>query len=203
MYQRLLEFNGQSDTELLTVLLRSAEKAKSIADRFSIKDLSSAHRRELGLSQSEYDELMAAIELGKRVVDSKNHYQTTITSSTEAIEFCKQHFSVLIREATREEFHVVTLDTKNAIIDTHLVTVGTLDASLVHPREVFRVAIKDVCSSVVLVHNHPSGDSTISREDFAVTSRLDRIRQTDWNRRARSYCCCSQRLRQYSRSRID
>ena len=63
-------------------------------------------------------------------------------------------------------------DTKNQVIDTHQVTVGTLDASLVHPREVFRPAIKDAASSVILVHNHPSGDPTPSREDYAVTDRL-------------------------------
>ena len=58
------------------------------------------------------------------------------------------------------------------MIDTHQITVGTLDASLVHPREVFRAAIKDASSSIILVHNHPSGDPTPSREDIAVTTRL-------------------------------
>ena len=58
------------------------------------------------------------------------------------------------------------------MIATHQITVGTLDASLVHPREVFRSAIKDAASSIILAHNHPSGDATPSREDRAVTDRL-------------------------------
>jgi DNA repair protein RadC len=64
------------------------------------------------------------------------------------------------------------LDTKNQVIDTHQITIGTLDASLVHPREVFRAAIKDAASSIILVHNHPSGDPTPSKQDVAVTQRL-------------------------------
>ena len=67
----------------------------------------------------------------------------------------------------------MTLDTKNQVIDTHQITVGTLDASLVHPREVFRPAIKDAASSIILLHNHPSGDPTPSPEDHAVTRRLE------------------------------
>ena len=72
-----------------------------------------------------------------------------------------------------EEFHIVCLDTKNKIIATHQISVGTLDASLVHPREVFRPAIKDSASSILLVHNHPSGDPTPSQEDLSVTDRLE------------------------------
>ena len=79
----------------------------------------------------------------------------------------------LITDAHREEFHIVCLDTKNQVIDCHQISVGTLDASLVHPREVFRPAIKDAASSIILLHNHPSGDPTPSREDHAVTRRLE------------------------------
>ena len=61
------------------------------------------------------------------------------------------------------------------MVDTHQITVGTLDASLVHPREVFRAAIRDAASSVLLVHNHPSGDPTPSREDIQVTDRLTEV----------------------------
>ena len=71
----------------------------------------------------------------------------------------------------------MTLDTKNQVIDTHQITVGTLDASLVHPREVFRRAIKDAAASVLLVHNHPSGDPTPSKQDHMVTKRLKEVGQ--------------------------
>ncbi len=70
------------------------------------------------------------------------------------------------------------MDTKNKVIDTHQITVGTLDAPLVHPREVFRRAIKDAASSVILAHNHPSGDPTPSREDVDVTDQLTQVGKT-------------------------
>jgi DNA repair protein RadC len=72
---------------------------------------------------------------------------------------------------------VVTLDVQLHVIGTHLVSVGTLDRNLVHPREVFRPAIKDAAKSVILVHNHPSGDATPSEEDLAVTTRLEQAGQ--------------------------
>jgi len=75
-------------------------------------------------------------------------------------------------DGRQEQFHIVTLDTKHKPIQTHCITIGTLDASLVHPREVFRPAIRDAASAIVLVHNHPSGDPTPSRQDFCVTDQL-------------------------------
>lgn len=92
-----------------------------------------------------------------------------------AAEFCRVHFARLIAEGLQEEFHVVTLNTKHRMIASHLITVGTLDASLVHAREVFRPAIKDSSSAILLVHNHPSGDPTPSREDQSVTEHLTKV----------------------------
>ena len=96
-----------------------------------------------------------------------------ITGTRDAKRFCEQHFARLASDGNREEFHIVCLDTKNKLIATHQISVGTLDASLVHPREVFRPAIKDSASAILLVHNHPSGDPTRSNEDLSVTDRLE------------------------------
>ena len=116
---------------------------------------------------------MAGIELGRRIEAAQPTQENTrLCSSTDAIEFCQRYFQRLASDGRQEEFHIVCLDTKNQFINSHQVTVGTLDASLVHPREVFRPAIRDAASSVILVHNHPSGDPTPSREDYAVTDRL-------------------------------
>jgi DNA repair protein RadC len=123
--------------------------------------------------------LMAGIELGRRVSEfATGEQQPSIGSTADAIRFCQQRFSRLIADAKHEEFHIVTLDTKNQVIDSHRITVGTLDASLVHPREVFRAAIRDAAKSIILVHNHPSGDATPSREDFQVTNRLEEVGTT-------------------------
>jgi len=77
-----------------------------------------------------------------------------------------------IRGLAQESFQVLCLNTKNCLINRHLVTLGLADASLVHPREVMRPAITDNAGAVVLVHNHPSGDPTPSAEDMRITKQL-------------------------------
>ena len=77
-----------------------------------------------------------------------------------------------IADCAQEQFIVLTLNTKNRLIDRHLVSLGTVNSSLVAPREVFRPAIMDAASSVILVHNHPSGDSSPSSQDIQITKKL-------------------------------
>ncbi|NND97849.1 MAG: DNA repair protein RadC, partial [Pirellulaceae bacterium] len=124
---------------------------------------------------SSYAQIMAGIELGRRIARADAAVEdapTKITSTKLAVAYCEQEFARLARDAVQEEFHIVTLDTKHKPIRSHRITVGTLDASLVHPREVFRPAIRDAASAVLLIHNHPSGDPTPSREDHQVTDQL-------------------------------
>jgi len=187
--ERLIEFGAESltDSQLIAILIRSGRPGESavmggekVSKAFASKmeTLPAASQNELkeisiSVSKAAYCQIMAGIELGRRIAaKSANKIFEKIQGSSDAIAFCQRRFSRLIEDGKQEEFHVVTLDTKNQVIDTHQVTVGTLDASLVHPREVFRVAIKDAASSVILVHNHPSGDPTPSREDRQVTDRL-------------------------------
>lgn len=169
--------NGKTNEQLIEKIIRPAQAASEIIKNHRVEDLIHATRYELGLTSVVYDRLMAAIELGRRIQESRSTYSVIrkINSSGDAIQFCQDHFSRLISDGLQEEFHVVTLNTKNCVIDSHQVSKGTLDASLVHPREVFRVAMKDSASSVLLAHNHPSGDPTPSREDFSVTSRLTEV----------------------------
>ncbi len=120
--------------------------------------------------------VLAAIEYGRRLAESQlfpEAQPTKLSSTAAAKAYCRKAFLRLSIEAKQEEMHVITLDTKNQVISQHLVTVGTLDASLVHPREIFRPAILDAASSIMLVHNHPSGDPTPSREDLTVTKRIE------------------------------
>ena len=179
--------------ELLAILIRVGRPGESamqagekLAAKFSqrLEKLPEAQLPELkniatSVAKSAYCQIMAGIEIGRRVAESKQgrNSKRRIRSTDDAKAFCEERFARLVSDANREEFHIVTLDTKNQIIDTHQVSVGTLDASLVHPREVFRPAIKDAASSIILVHNHPSGDPTPSREDFAVTQRLEEAGQ--------------------------
>ncbi len=182
-----------SEAELIAILVRSGlpgESAltagKKISDRFAsrLEQLPDAGRAELAavsraIQSTAYCQIMAGIELGRRVAaQSRAPKPARISSTDEAIRFCSSNFARLADESRQEEFHIVTLDTKNQVINTHQITVGTLDASLVHPREVFRAAIRDAASSVILCHNHPSGDPAPSREDFAVTRRLEQCGET-------------------------
>ena len=77
-----------------------------------------------------------------------------------------------IRDLAQEAFVVLTLNPKGHLISKHLITLGLIDASLVHPREVFRVAIMDGASAILVAHNHPSGDVSPSQEDVCITKQL-------------------------------
>lgn len=130
------------------------------------------------VTKANYCQIMAGVELGRRVADAEAQRpveKPRITSTAAAVAYCADAFRHLARDGVQEEFHVVTLDTKHKPIQNHRITVGTLDASLVHPREVFRAAFRDAASALLLVHNHPSGDPTPSREDHQVTKRLTEV----------------------------
>lgn len=177
------------DSELLAILIRSGRQGESAVQAGSkiarayagrLEKLPQAQPAELKeiskvVANTAYCQIMAGIELGRRIAEIADRDKTpdSIGGAEDAIRFCERHFHRLIHDSAREEFHIVTLDTKHQVIDTHQVSVGTLDASLVHPREVFRPAIKDAASAILLVHNHPSGDPTPSPEDRQVTSRLE------------------------------
>lgn len=190
--ERLLRCGAENlrTAELLTVLIRSGQKGESaleagerIANRAgdrldTLRGLSPAEFKEISrvVSETAFCQIMAGIELGRRVVDAMQADREPpmkINSSGVAMEYCRRAFARLAADRRQEEFHIVTLDTKLFPIRTHQITVGTLDASLVHPREVFRAAIRDAASSILLVHNHPSGDPTPSREDYEVTNTLE------------------------------
>lgn len=187
--ERLLSLGVErlSIAELLAILIRSGRPGESavmggekIARAFaeSLDRLPAAGRGELkaitpAAEKTAYCQIMAGIELGRRVAELKStRAPTKIQGSEDAVRYCERRFERLMIDSRQEEFHIVTLDTKHQVIDTHQITVGTLDSSLVHPREVFRAAIKDSAAAILLVHNHPSGDSTPSRADHAVTDRL-------------------------------
>lgn len=105
------------------------------------------------------------------VQEEKGGQSRSITNPEQAAVAAREHWE---RQPTtlQEKIFILTLDTKNKPISWHQVFIGTLDACIVHPREVFRVAIVDGAKSIILSHNHPSGDATPGEEDFRVTKRL-------------------------------
>ncbi len=178
-------------SELLAILIRSGRPGESalqagekIAVRISerleqLPDLGHPELKEISRAVTEpaYCQIMAGIELGRRVNSAMAHTfndRTRIDSPAAAIRYCLERFERLAREIKQEEFHLVSLDTKNQPIASHQITVGTLRNSLVHPREVFRAAIRDAANCILVVHNHPSGDPTPSDQDIFVTERLEK-----------------------------
>ena len=182
-----------SDAQLLAILVRvgvPGESAVQAGTRLSasfagdrladLTDSSLAELRQMSkaIRKDSYCQIMAGIELGRRIAalrDLNPVLPARIRGSEDAISYCMTRFARLANDGKQEEFHIVTLDTQHGPIKDHRITVGTLDASLVHPREVFRPAIRDSASAILLVHNHPSGDPTPSREDHAVTDRLAKV----------------------------
>ena len=112
--------------------------------------------------------LLAALELGRRMARETAAERPRIQGPADVYELCAPN----LRDLRQEEFRILLLNTQHAVLRELTVTRGTLDASVVHPREVFRAAISESAAAVILVHNHPSGDPAPSREDRDVTDQL-------------------------------
>jgi len=119
-----------------------------------------------GLGKAKASALVASLELGKRVATSRGR---PIHQPEDALP----HLSWL-SGCNKERFHALYLDTRRRLLDSQTISIGTLEASLVHPREVFRPALEKSASAILVAHNHPSGDPEPSPEDMALTRRLDK-----------------------------
>jgi DNA repair protein RadC len=176
-------------SELLAILVRAGVQGESamqvgekLAARFGddLHELSLRARGELkqiskAIGETAYCQVMAALELGKRLADQGEaglEPIPRITSTSAALAYCKKQFNRLAQEGSQEEFHVVLLDEKHQVIKTQKITVGLVNKSLAHPREVFKAAVQEAASAVILVHNHPSGDPTPSQDDRTITKEL-------------------------------
>lgn len=168
--------------ELIAILLRTGKRGLSVlhvADellgRFdgSLERLAKAKLKELrqvkGIGRAKAVELKAAFELARRISDPNREPKREISTPQQVADVMRSRCLLL----DHEEFFVLLLDKKNRLNCPPLkVTQGTLDATVVDSRKVFERAITDAAASVVLVHNHPSGDPTPSREDIALTKEL-------------------------------
>ncbi|MBM7854910.1 DNA repair protein RadC [Desulfohalotomaculum tongense] len=120
-----------------------------------------------GITPKLASRLIAVFEIHRMIQKEKQENKVTIQTPNDIATLMDE-----IRYLDREQFRAVLLDTKNQVITIETITIGILDSSLVHPREVFKSAIKRSAARIVLVHNHPSGDPTPSKEDINITKRL-------------------------------
>ena len=168
-----------SDLELVALILQSGNKNRSVFEIASdvlkesegLSKLMQMHVNTLmqiqGIREVKALQLLASVELSKRVIKSKV-YHTSILKPEDVIEWFEFEYGVLQQEC----FIALYLDTKSKLIAHRVLFKGTLNESTVHPREVFKEAFLQNANSVLIAHNHPSGDCTPSQADFEVTYKM-------------------------------
>ncbi|MFB5191104.1 RadC family protein [Alicyclobacillus fastidiosus] len=121
-----------------------------------------------GIGRAKAIQIAAAVELGRRIAQKPSDSRLQIRTADDAARYVMDR----MRYLKKEHFVTLLLDTKHRLVGEETCSIGSLDASIVHPREIFRLAVRRVASAILCVHNHPSGDPTPSPEDIAVTERL-------------------------------
>lgn len=184
--EKLLKYGTEylSNEELVGLIIRTGNRQDTAVelgrkilslDSEGIRFLTDVTVEELkkvkGVGDTKASQILAAIELGRRLNYSENLSKIRINSPSSIANT----FMTEMKFLQKEHFRVILLDTKNQIISVEEISIGTLNASIVHPRDVYKIAIKKNANSIVLMHNHPSGDPTPSREDINVTKRLDEV----------------------------
>jgi DNA repair protein RadC len=167
-----------SDAELMAIILRTGTISENVVDmsnrlikEYSLEKLFDCSLKELqeikGIGPSKAMQILAMSELGKRYNDSKSPIKK-ITSAKDVYE----NFKEKLKDEKQENFYVLILNNANNIVKEELISKGVLDAAILHPREVFKPAIKNSASKIILIHNHPSGNPSPSQEDLEITKQL-------------------------------
>ncbi|MDH4068671.1 MAG: DNA repair protein RadC [Dehalococcoidia bacterium] len=183
--ERLLKLGSEavSAQEILAIILGRGIKGESVMaisqkllSRFgNLKDIVNASVEELtqtkGIGPAKAAQIKAALELSRRLEGDASEKPKPVLK-------CPDDVAAQVRSKLKgkkkEHFFVLCLDTRNRLINSRLVSMGSLDASIVHPREVFKEAVSSCAAGVIFAHNHPSGDPEPSKEDIELTKRLAR-----------------------------
>lgn len=169
-----------SNHELIAILIQTGSKNESVltlANRLLahfdglrlLKDASLDELKTLnGIGTAKAIQLLAAIELGRRVSNLAYSDRYCVRSPEDAAKYMMNEMRFL----SQEHFVCLYLNTKNQVMHKQTIFIGSLNASIVHPREVYKEAFRRSAASIICLHNHPSGDPSPSREDIEVTKRL-------------------------------
>jgi DNA repair protein RadC len=169
-----------SDAELLAILIRAGTgkytaldlARKILTQERNLRAIAGKTAQELmrmkGVGEAKAVEMLAAFEIGRRLQGMKEDKKMVIRSPEDVAQLMMPR----LRDRTKEVFVVLVLDSKNGLKHDAELSEGTLNASLVHPREVYKMAIDHLAASVIVVHNHPSGNREPSREDIEITKQL-------------------------------
>lgn len=168
-----------SDSELLAIILRTGSKQENVLNlsqrilsRYNLKQLSQTNLPQLmdinGIKESKAAQIAACFEIARRLESFNEDAKPRINSPLDVY----RRIYPKMREQKKEMFIELCLDTKNQIIKEDTISIGSLNANIVHPREVFKVALSQSAAHIIVAHNHPSGDPTPSREDIEITKKL-------------------------------
>jgi DNA repair protein RadC len=166
------------DRELLAIILRTGRAGKNVLEiaddilkKYSKKKILALEYKELskikGIGPEKACTLLAAFELTKRALKVEDNNLPYINSAKDAMAHLQD-----LRTAKKEHFVVMYLNARNQLVHKETISIGTLDANLVHPREVFKPAIDHLAASIIVAHNHPSGGAEPSAADIELTKRL-------------------------------
>ena len=169
-----------SSAELLALILKSGTQKENILEicqkllaKYGLENLATCSLEQLmaehGIGKAKACQIVALFELYRKLPQSQIQ-QRTIRTAQEAAEI----YLPKLGHLKHEQFFAVYLDVKNKIIADEQITKGILNASLIHPREVFHGALKHLAHSLIVLHNHPSGDPTPSTDDLEITKRLQK-----------------------------
>lgn len=170
-----------TDAELLAILLRTGTRGVSVVEmaqklisrytNLAQLALQSAEslQNNLGIGKDKAATLVAAFEISRRVESQSKWFSNkSITNPSEIAKI----FIPILRDEVKEKFIVVSMNAANRIIRYNIISTGNLTSSIVHPREVFKVAIENNSANIILIHNHPSGNCEPSNEDIKTTKKL-------------------------------
>ena len=176
--EKLIQYGPEklSNSELLAILLRSGKQGENVVElankilkRFGTNELPNLDFEVLkkypGLGPAKACEIVACFELGKRLLKDKK--AQIYLKPKEVWQELKD-----LRDHKKEHFVVFYLDSRNQEIKREIISVGSLNANLVHPREVFEPAVRNLAAQIILAHNHPSGDPEPSEDDLEITKRI-------------------------------
>lgn len=172
-----------SDHELLAIILEKGTTSENVIDMSHrllssgigcLSEKSLSELKEIrGIGDAKAVQIKALFEFSRRCRQAKANGKA-ITCAKDVFDYA----SPKIGHLKQEHFMVILLDSKNHVIKDEIVSIGTLNASLVHPREIFKSAIRESANAIILVHNHPSGDCSPSDEDIEITDKIKKAGMT-------------------------
>ncbi|PKM95922.1 MAG: hypothetical protein CVU84_03725 [Firmicutes bacterium HGW-Firmicutes-1] len=182
-YEKLEKYGASvlSDAELLAIIIKSGSRRERSIDvaqkvlKLNTRGLAGIHQLSLkeletipGIGRVKAIQIKSIAELSTRISKNSAIQKLQISSPGSVANIYMEE----MRHLQQEHLKIVLLDTKNNIISDHTISIGTVNASLVNPREVFIHALKNLAVHIIILHNHPSGDPTPSKEDISITKRI-------------------------------